>query len=222
MRKTGTAGQPVSVRLSSFISRLPFLVGDTFDTATSVSYRQVTASTSCTTMPRDSFLRYSMSIVRRCEVLSCHGLEYLLGGTQRILVQMFDVHSFSEISDAHKYAQSLVRKADGMGNVVAFPTLNSPVPKRSVAGTPQGRCEGFWSPAACVGPTRCPILARTWAKWARSHFGQCPVQMRFRLNVRLHHILGIGRFTTPFICPRCDRDFPKAASGLSYGFIVVQ
>ena len=50
-------------------------------------------------------------------------LKCLLGSSQRVFVQMVDVHSFSEISDAHKYAQSFVRKADRMGGVVGFPNL---------------------------------------------------------------------------------------------------
>jgi hypothetical protein len=140
-------------------------------TASSVSYRQVNGSTS---------LLYVFVVVK----FRLPRLKYLLGGTQRILVQMFDVHSFSEISDTHKYAKSLVRKTDGMGNVVAFPTLEflqfgkeaSQVLRRAAAKV-LGLLVRAWARPAVQ------FMARTWAKWARSHFGQCPVQMLFCANV---------------------------------------
>jgi hypothetical protein len=97
------------------------LVGDTFDYG---KFRQLSAGECLDFLYSDvqgltSSLLYFFVVAKFC----LPRLKYLLGGTQRILVQIFDVHSFSEISDTHKHAQSLVRKADCMGNVTAFPTL---------------------------------------------------------------------------------------------------
>ena len=46
--------------------------------------------------------------------------KYIPCRTQRILIQIVDVHYFPEISDTHKHPQSFVRKADCMRNVADF------------------------------------------------------------------------------------------------------
>jgi hypothetical protein len=45
----------------------------------------------------------------------------LLGSLRRVLVQLVDVDSLPEVSDAQKDAQPVFAKANCMGNVIAFP-----------------------------------------------------------------------------------------------------